>query len=76
MAHLALTTLLRGRCVRLFPHLHANRVENQFNTFRVSVPCARAVAPLAAALARHPSVREMAHAALEKLGYTDAGVKK
>ena len=43
---------------------------------RAAVVAADAVAPLAAALARHPSVREKAHAALEKLGYTDAGVKK
>jgi hypothetical protein len=43
---------------------------------RAAVVAARAVAPLAAALARHPSVREKAHAALKKLGYTDAGVKK
>jgi hypothetical protein len=43
---------------------------------RAAVVAAGAVAPLVAALARHPSVRENAHAALEKLGYTDAGVKK
>jgi serine/threonine protein kinase len=45
-------------------------------THRAAVVAARAVAPLAAALARHPSVRETAHAVLERLGYTDAGVKK
>ena len=43
---------------------------------RAAIEAAGAVRPLAAALARHPSVREKAHAALEKLGYTDAGVKK
>ena len=44
---------------------------------RAAIVAAGAVAPLAAALARHPGeTREKAHAALEKLGYTDAGVKK
>jgi hypothetical protein len=38
---------------------------------------AGAVAPLVAALVRHPGeTREKARAALAKLGYTDNGVKK
>ena len=41
---------------------------------RAAIVAAGAVAPLAAALARHPgATREKAHAALAKLGYTDAG---
>ena len=44
---------------------------------RAAIAAAGAVAPLAAALARHPGeTREKAHAALEKLGYMDTGVKK
>jgi hypothetical protein len=41
---------------------------------RAAIVAAGAVAPLAAALARYPGApREKAHAALEKLGYTDSG---
>ena len=44
---------------------------------RAAILAAGAVAPLAAALARHPgAAREKAHLALEKLGYTDTGALK
>ena len=44
---------------------------------RAAIVAAGAVAPLAAALARHPGkTREKAHAALDKLGYTDEGANK
>ena len=43
---------------------------------RQALIAAGAVAPLAAALARHPgTAREEARAALAQLGYTDAGAK-
>ena len=44
--------------------------------YRTAIVAADAVVPLAAALAHHPGeTREKAHAALEKLGYTDKGAK-